>query len=480
MNHQTRDARPATGRTLFSFGPPRLCHNAGMKELFLLEQQLDAFDPKVRQAALQELCVRAAHDLPAAGRNVNMHLHSFFSYNALGYSPSHLAWEARKQGLYAAGLCDFDVLDGLEEFLAAGRLLPLRCTVSLETRAFLQEYAEVDISSPGEPGVTYIMGMGFAQCPPERSPAGQELHAYRQGAQQRNQDLLDRINARLPDIAITYQEHVLPLVPSATATERHIVTAYINRAQQVFHEPQDLSAFWGETLHRAPSDLHELMADRPRFEETVRAGLVKQGGIGYRQPSAKTFPPVDAFVRWVLACHALPTVTWLDGTSPGEENPEALLDCLEAKGCTALNIIPDRNWNVKDPNMQAVKTANLEAMVHAAVQRAFPVLIGTEMNKLGLPFVDDLNGPVLSRYRKPFVDGARILTGHTLLARYADGAYTGKKAAEAYPSRTERNRVFAAIGAAAPLMETDAQELRACGPEQAWNRLHDRAQRTSA
>ena len=114
-----------------------------------------------------------------------MHFHSFFSYNAEGWSPSHIAWAAHRAGLYAAGLCDFDVLDGLEEFLQAGELLALRATVNLETRAFVPEYASAEINSPGEPGVTYIMGGGYAAVPeagtppPGRKTAAEEGHSVR-------------------------------------------------------------------------------------------------------------------------------------------------------------------------------------------------------------------------------------------------------------------------------------------------------------
>ena len=114
-----------------------------------LIEQLDSFDPAERRQALKALAECGGASLPAPSERVNMHLHSFFSYNTKGYSPSHIAWEARRQGLYAAGLCDFDVLDGLEEFLAAGQALGLRATVNLETRAFFSDYAQVDINSPG-------------------------------------------------------------------------------------------------------------------------------------------------------------------------------------------------------------------------------------------------------------------------------------------------------------------------------------------
>ena len=30
-----------------------------------------------------------------------------------------------------------------------------------------------------------------------------------------------------------------------------------------------------------------------------------------------------------------------------------MLDCMAAKGAAALNIIPDRNWNIADPDARA-------------------------------------------------------------------------------------------------------------------------------
>ena len=184
---------------------------------------LDSFSPETRAAALNAL---AAGTFPEPGANFNMHCHSFFSYNADGWSPSRVAYECRARGLCAAALCDFDVLDGLEEFLAAGRLLALRTAVHLETRAYVPELASCDISSPGEPGVTYIMGCGFAREPEADTPQATTLAALRQGAQERNLALIARVNAALPAIAIDYARDVLPLTPKGVATERHIVRAY--------------------------------------------------------------------------------------------------------------------------------------------------------------------------------------------------------------------------------------------------------------
>ena len=177
-------------------------------------EQLDSFDREERRQALKALAECCGATLPEPLERVNLHLHSFFSYNAKGYSPSHIAWEARRQGLYAAGLCDFDVLDGLEEFLAAGQVLGLRATVNLETRAFLHDYAKVDINSPGEPGVTYIMGAGFARMPVLGSRVAATLERYRRQAGARNRALVARINARLPEIVLDYDADDIRLVSS--------------------------------------------------------------------------------------------------------------------------------------------------------------------------------------------------------------------------------------------------------------------------
>ena len=142
---------------------------------------------------------------------VNMHVHSFYSFNSHGYSPAHIALACRQNGLYAAALCDFDVLDGLEEFLTAGQMLGLRVAVHMETRAFLREYALVEINSPGEPGVTYILGAGFFSLPEQNSAAMKSLGAFRQQANLRNRALVGRINKRLPEISINYDADVIPL-----------------------------------------------------------------------------------------------------------------------------------------------------------------------------------------------------------------------------------------------------------------------------
>ncbi|MCA1808391.1 MAG: hypothetical protein ABR497_02145 [Kiritimatiellia bacterium] len=439
---------------------------------------LDNFDLDIRLKALQQARTGAGLMPPPAGApRTNMHLHSFFSFNTNGSSPCRLAWEAATAGLFAAGLCDFDVLDGLEEFLAAGTILHLRVTANLETRAFFREYAELDVNSPGEPGVTYIMGGGFARVPDPATEAGRVLAQYRQQAQARNHTLVERINRALPEIALDYDRQVVPLTPAGAPTERHIVRAYRRQAQQVFPDEAAHRQFWSRIAGQPAAQLSDRLASTAAMEEFIRALLIKSGGIAYEQPGPHSFPPVDDFINWVRDCGALPMITWLDGTSAGESDAAAMLECLRAKGACALNIIPDRNHNIADPDLRSRKIAKLDEIVQLAAAMHLPVQIGTEMNKAGQPFVDDPDCEALRTHAPQFLSGAAIMVGHTILARYAEFPYNSAAArVEFGGDLRRRNAFFEAVGHLPAPDTVLAQKLADAGPERAMNLIRDAVQ----
>ncbi|MCX7670092.1 MAG: PHP domain-containing protein, partial [Anaerolineae bacterium] len=203
-------------------------------EIATLERQLNDFDRATRIAALAELIARADRGeiaLPAASDVVNMHCHTFFSFNAYGYSPAALAWLAKKRGFRVVGIVDFDVLDGADEFLQACDLAGVRGSVGVETRVFVPEFATREINSPGEPGIYYHMGIGFtsSSVPPEAAPI---LAAMRERAERRNRAMLARLNAHLAPVAVDYDRDVLPLTPAGNATERHMLQAIIRAVDE--------------------------------------------------------------------------------------------------------------------------------------------------------------------------------------------------------------------------------------------------------
>ncbi|MBU1734203.1 MAG: hypothetical protein KJ692_03095, partial [Verrucomicrobia bacterium] len=299
-------------------------------------------------------------------------------------------------------------------------------------------------------------------------------------AGKRNRALVHRINAHLPEIALDYDADVLPLSPGACPTERHIICAYRGKANTAFKTSVALFEFWAKLMKARPTDVETWSQKIPVMEDKIRAVLAKSGGIGYERPTAKTFPPVDEFVAWVRDCQALPMMTWLDGTSRGEADSKAMMECLREQGVCALNIIPDRNHRIADPAVRAVKLQKLAEVVAVADKLQFPINIGTEMNKDGQPFVDDTGCEALRPYHAAFLRGARIMVGQTLLARYANFAYVSAAAqAEFGNNARQKNAFFEAVGKLQPLTTVLSDKLSTLGPEKGLACLRDSARRGS-
>jgi hypothetical protein len=414
-----------------------------------LEAQLNDFQPTVRAQALETLLHGQPQPPAPSAEMANMHCHTFFSFNAYGHSPTSLAWLGRQQGYALMGIVDFDVLDGVDEFLAACDRTGVCASAGIETRVYLPEFAQHEMNSPGEPGVLYHMGIGFTtgQVGPE---AAALIHELRSQSAERNQGLIARVNAYLDPVIIDYTADVLPLTPAGNATERHIVVAYLLAAARHFPAEGALACFWARRLQMDEAETTAAMQNTAGFQNLVRAKLMKQGGVGYVQPGHDTFPPIDKLHAMILACGALPCAAWLDGTTSGEERIEELLGLLVDKGAVALNIVPDRNWNLKDPATRELKVRKLYEVVALARSLDLPLNIGTEMNSYGQKLVDDFDAPALQPMRQDFLDGATFVYGHTVLQRWAGLGYQSEWARVYLPTRRARNDFYTRLGRAVP------------------------------
>lgn len=413
-----------------------------------LEAQLNALTPAERLKALQQLI--AAERAANAGEakrlyGVNLHCHTIYSYNGYGYSPSALAWLAHREGWYALGTVDFDVLDAVEETLTACRLVSIRGCAGLETRAFYREGAKIEFNSPGEPGIVYYLGVGFTSSQPPPS-ARATLEEMRTRAAERNREMVARINAHLAPVEIDYARDVLPLTPSGNATERHILIAYDMAARRLFPKRADLVAFWAKKLEMPREAVEQFLGDVPFPHDAIRSRLMKRGGVGYAQPEEGTFPPLEVVQGAILACGAIPSYPFLDGTSLGEERLADLLERLIPLGMGALTAIPDRNWNIPNPTERERKVAKWHEMM--ALARAFdlPVLVGTEMNRYGQRLLDDFTAEALRPYYDDFLRAADWIYGHTVLQAAWGIGFTSAWARDFLPNRSERNAFYTRVG----------------------------------
>lgn len=407
------------------------------------DHQLDSFDPEVRKTALAELIRRSrsgAVQHPSELPIHNLHGHTFYSYNCYGYSPSRYAWLGAMAGFEAIGAVDFDVLDALEEFYDATRLLDLRAVVSLESRVFVPEFSTRVINSPGEPGVAYHMAVGFTERP--RNPeAAAFLTSLRTSSERRNRDLLARVNAFTAPVQLDYEHDVLPLTPAGNATERHIVLAYARKAAQFHPDPAQLAAFWKAKIGATDADLD--LPDGPKLLNLIRAKTMKKGGVGYVQPGRDTFPLMADLNRFALQSGAIPTAAWLDGTSEGEQAMEELLRVSMASGVAAFNIIPDRNYTPGKPDR---KLQNLYDVVQLADGLHLPVIIGTELNSAGNKFCDRFDTEEIKPLIPVFRKGWQIVHGHTVLQRAAGLGYCSDWAAKHFANAADKNAFYGEVG----------------------------------
>ncbi len=416
-----------------------------------LLNQLGDFNAVNRRSAVENLAqMRTQGDWkPAPARPwMNLHCHTFHSYNSKGWSPSRLVYEAIQDGWEVFGSVDFDVLNAVSEVLEAGDLLGIKAVAGLESRVFIKEYASEVINSPGEPGVAYFMLTGCYRLPQLGTAAHSTLASLKQIAQDRNQAMIAHVNPFLGKVQLDYTAELLPMTPSGNPTERHLVEAYDRKARSVFgSDRKGLCAFWAEKFQMPEDKVEGLLDQTVPFQETLRSKLMKKGGPGYIEADPTRFPSVDAMIELGIEVGALPTIAWLDGTTAGESDIRKMISILSARGVAALNIIPDRNWNIKDPADKEMKVAKLRDVVEAAREFDLPLVIGTEMNKAGQPFIDNFEAPELKPFVEDFRKGARILWGHTLLARALDFGWQSQNAKRAFgEDRRERCAFYHEVG----------------------------------
>ncbi len=193
----------------------------------------------------------AAEPAPAAGRDVNNHIHTTYSFSP--YSPAAAVWFARQAGLCTCGLMDHDTIAGADEFLAAAEIAGMAATIGMECRASFANtpFSDKKLNNPDQAGVMYIALHGV---PHDR--AGELTRAmapYREKRNARNRRMVDAINGMMARYGVTvdFDRDVLPLSNYArggSVTERHLSRALAERMIEVAGSSAKLVRFIHEEL----------------------------------------------------------------------------------------------------------------------------------------------------------------------------------------------------------------------------------------
>ena len=424
--------------------------------------KLSDFDKKVRFEELSKV-LKNVEFTKSEVESVNTHIHTFYSFNIDGLSPTEVIYKAKMYGLEVAGTVDFDVLDAMDEVFEVGDTLKLRTIASLETRAYVEDYKEREINSPGECGILYSMGVGFVRLPKEGTEAYEILQSMRKGARDRNVSLIGRLESTLAPLFIDYSKDVESLTPAGNVTERHIVEALEAKSRATF-TGDELASYWSVRLGVSVGDVAKLLGDSNALRNTIRSKLMKRGSVGYVAPDSTTFPPLADVMKMIKESKAIPCWAWLDGFSDGEKNAEELVEYMVSAGIRSIAIIPERNWNFSDVELKAKKISALKDIVEAGKKKDMLFVVGTEMNGFGQPFVDDFAAAELAPFVDDFLTGAYAVYGHTLLERAVEKGLMSSWAEEMFGSNYhEANEFYAELGRASKDPAADIKKLQGLG-----------------
>lgn len=183
---------------------------------------------------------------PVAGRDVNNHIHTTYSFSP--YSPTAAVWFAREAGLCTCGLMDHDSIAGAEEFLAAADVAGMAATIGMECRASFAgtPFGDRKLNNPDQSGVLYMTLHGV---PHNRAAELNEAFApYRAKRNDRNRRMVEAINGMMGRYGVTidFDRDVLPLsnyAKGGTVTERHLSSALAYRMLDVIGSGEKLIAF---------------------------------------------------------------------------------------------------------------------------------------------------------------------------------------------------------------------------------------------
>jgi hypothetical protein len=188
---------------------------------------------------------------PAAGNDVNNHIHTTYSFSP--YSPSKAVWMAYNAGLKTAGIMDHDSISGAREFIEAGRIIGMATTIGVECRV---DFSKTPlngrrINNPDQDSVVYMALHGIPHTQIDRVKSF--FVPYVRERNERNRKMVDRLNEilKLAGVSIDFEADVIPLSKfneGGSVTERHILFAVSRKLIGALGKGQKLVDFLKGTL----------------------------------------------------------------------------------------------------------------------------------------------------------------------------------------------------------------------------------------
>lgn len=417
-----------------------------------MKRSLDALDsPELddRLDALSELYrAESLDDLPF-GEEVNNHVHTRFSFSP--YSPTSVAYHARKAGLRVVGSVDHESIAGAAEMKRAGEIVGMGTTVGCEIRVDFGDtpFGDRRLNNPDTIGNAYIVIHGVPAA--SFLALSDRLQPINEAREQRNREELGRLNGIIAGElgTLDYDRDVRPrswAAKGGSVTERHILFALAHRVIDAVKDPAKTATFLTERLGVAvPSVAQERINDPENPHRPYDLlGVFKSEFVPqfFVQPGAVECPPVREIATFAQEIGAIPAYSYLGdvGESPtGDKKAQTFEDAyvdelfasLIELGFLAVTYMPPRNT-----------MGQLKRVQELASQHGLLEISGVDINSSRQSF----HCPeVLQPEFRHLGESTWALVGHEVVAA-ADIQQGFFGSANAGGTLQERIRRYAAIG----------------------------------
>jgi len=320
-------------------------------------------DPQktVRIAALEGRVADLAAAAIPFSEEVNNHVHTRYSFSP--YSPTAVAYHARRAGLRVVGSVDHESIAGAGEMKGAAEIAGIGSTVGCEIRVDFGEtpFAERRLNNPDTIGNAYIVIHGV----PEGSwnVLAERLRPLNEARERRNRVQLERLNALIAGElgTLEYERDVRALSwahDGGSVTERHILFALARRVIDAVRDPGMTATFLTERFGiDVPSGAQQRINDPTNPHRAYdllgvfKAEFVPQFFV---QPDGEECPPVTEITALAREIGAIPAYSYLGdvGESPTgdkkaqqfeDEYVDDLFAALRDLGFLAVTYMPPRN-----------------------------------------------------------------------------------------------------------------------------------------
>lgn len=294
---------------------------------------------------------------PAVPQYINNHIHTKYSFSP--YSPTAAVYAARAEGLCTAGIVDHDSIAGAEEFLAAAELVGMPATVGMECRVSMAgtRLEGRRTNNPDQAGISY---MTIQSVPHDKIPVLDKFFApYREARNRRNGQMVDNINALLPDLALDYDRDVLPLSlarEGGGVTERHLMYALAKKLVEQTGKGAALAdQLAGMGISLSDKQRAQLLDTAYPFYEYDLLGILKGAFVGRIYVDADEecprLPEIVALCREVDAALCYAYLGDVADSVTGDKKAQKFEDdylgdvfaCLKEEGVWAVTYMPTRN-----------------------------------------------------------------------------------------------------------------------------------------